>query len=49
MAGGEKETLLAFLRYLREAVIAKAAGLTDESASPRACPPEPACCAWCGI
>ncbi|MEU3192239.1 DinB family protein [Streptomyces sp. NPDC006992] len=30
VAGGEKETLLAFLRYLREAVIAKAAGLTDE-------------------
>jgi uncharacterized damage-inducible protein DinB len=29
-AGGEKETLKAFLGYLREAVIAKAAGLTDE-------------------
>ncbi|MBQ0863360.1 DinB family protein [Streptomyces smyrnaeus] len=28
--GGEKETLAAFLGYLREAVIAKAAGLTDE-------------------
>ncbi|MGP3990410.1 DinB family protein [Streptomyces sp. 3N207] len=30
VAGGEKETLTAFLGYLREAVIAKAAGLTDE-------------------
>ncbi|UNZ19537.1 DinB family protein [Streptomyces sp. 891-h] len=28
--GGEKETLTAFLGYLREAVIAKAAGLSDE-------------------
>ncbi|NSC21432.1 DinB family protein [Streptomyces albus subsp. chlorinus] len=30
VAGGEKETLTAILGYLREAVIAKAAGLTDE-------------------
>ncbi|KPC87384.1 DinB family protein [Streptomyces albus] len=29
-AGGEKETLVAFLGYLREAVVAKAAGLSDE-------------------
>lgn len=39
----EKTTLLAFLDYLRESLLAKAAGVPEPRSAPPASPPGPAC------